>query len=533
VKEAAPRTLEEVIGRVRRVFGGGRVADALELLEGADELAGTEEEHLRLRRLRAVVLSRAGRHEDAIAAIAGVSDAWLQRGDVMAAADVYALEAFLHHVLRDLDTALNRGATALVLLNEANDPNAALAVSVHNSLGLVFRDLEANDLAIRQFTIALELVEQSDEMVANILKANLASAHLRKAIGELRSHGDQSVAEEQLGLAESQARFLLSVETSSRRQIEAATILASVLLNSGRAGEAAKVLDDYLADGEQIDDARALVDWNLLLAWSYRERDCLSAAADRAEIALSRSIEANDPVARGLALRERSKIREKSGDLLGALHDLRTADDDARVLRSHRIEVLVEQIARRAQLEAVRRRLQRESEELGRERALLALAAETDPLTGVSNRRRFTSVLNDLRAGPNRQLAALMIDVYRFMSVNDLYGHQTGDRVLSVIAGVMSSLARERDVVCRVGGDEFVVILPDTRLDEAVVVAERVRAGIDAHDWLGEGVDAPVSITVGAAGGWSSDTVELIADADDALLRAKRAGRNRVEAHRG
>jgi len=532
VEDAAPRTLDEVITRVRRVFGGGRVADALELLECSAEMAGSEEEQLRLRRLHAVVLSRAGRHDDAIAQLTGVADVWIQRGDSLAAADIYALEAFLHHLRRDLDTALNRGATALVLLNESGDPNATLAVSVHNSLGLVFRDLEANDLAIRQFGIALDLFENGDDALVNIVKANLASAHLRKAIGELRVNGDQTVAAEQLALAEMQARFLLSVEHSSRRQIEAATILASVLLNSGRADEAAAVLDDYLAEGEQIDDPRALVDWNLLLAWSYRERGCLLVAADRVEIALARSVEAADPVATGLALRERSKIRELGGDLAGALNDLRTADDDARGLRAHRIEVLVEQIARRAQLEAVRRRLQRESEELGRERALLALAAETDPLTGVSNRRRFTSVLADLRSGPTRQLAALMVDVDRFKAVNDLHGHQTGDRVLSVIAGVMTSLARERDVVCRVGGDEFVVILPDTRVEEATAVAERVRCGIAAHDWVAEGVDRGVSVSIGAAGGWSSDTVELIADADDALLRAKRSGRNRVDAAR-
>ena len=163
---------------------------------------------------------------------------------------------------------------------------------------------------------------------------------------------------------------------------------------------------------------------------------------------------------------------------------------------------------------------------------MLALAAETDPLTGVSNRRRFTSVLNDLRSGPTRQLAALMIDVDRFKSVNDIHGHAIGDRVLLVIAGVMTSLARERDVVCRVGGDEFVVILPDTRVDEAAFVAERVRSGIAAHDWRAEGIDEPVSVSIGAAGGLSNDTVELIADADDALLRAKRAGRNRVDAGR-
>lgn len=533
MEDAAAPTLDDVINRVRLVFGGGRVADALTLLDEADDLIGTDEEQLRLQRLRAVVLSRAGRHDDALLAIAGVADTWLRRGDLLAAADVYALEAFLHHLRRDLDTALNRGATALVLLNESNDPDATLAVSVHNSLGLVFRDLEANDLAIRQFSTALDLFEQGDETLINIVKANLASAHLRKAIGELRANGDRSVAAEQLTLAETQARFLLGVEHSSRRQIEAATILASVLLNSGRAAEAAAVLDDYVAEGEEIDDPRALVDWNLLLAWSNRERGVLVRAAERVEIALERSIEANDPVASGLALRERSKIRELSGDLPGALHDLRTADDDARGLRAHRIEVLVEQIARRAQLEAVRRRLQRESEELGRERELLALAAETDPLTGVSNRRRFTSVLADLRAGPTRQLAALMLDVDRFKSVNDLHGHQTGDRVLSVVAGVMTLLARESDVVCRVGGDEFVVILPDTKVDEAAAVAERVRTGIAAHDWAADGVERSVSVSIGVAGGWSTDTVELIADADDALLRAKRAGRNRVDATRG
>lgn len=531
--DAAPTTVDELISLVRRVFGGGRVAEAMELMELADDLAGSEEDRLRLARIRAVVLSRAGRHEEAKTTLAGVAEAWVERGELIAAADVHALLAYVHNHSNDVESALDSGASALVLLHECDDVRHPMASSTHNSLGLIFRDLEATGLAIREFQHSLDLLddEGADPALLEIVTANLASAHLRRAIEQLRLD-DSAEATRQLELAEIQARHLLAMSTLARRRVEAASILASVLLNAGRWQEAAQLLAEHADDGELIDDPRALIDWNLLLAWTARERGDLAEALARSETAVRLAEESRDVIASSLGLRERSRVREALGDLVGALADLRTADDRARGLRALRSEVLVEQLARRAQLEATRRRLQRETEQLADERARLAEAVETDPLTGVGNRRRFTASLSALRRGPARPVAALAVDLDRFKAINDRHGHPAGDRVLSVLAGLMADLARDRDLVCRLGGDEFVVLLPGARHAEARLVAERLRAGVGVHDWHGDGIELPVTVSIGVASGGSAAVVETVADADEALLRAKRLGRDRAEVAR-
>ena len=534
-----PRTVDDLITVVRRVFGGGRVAEALALLEGADALVGSDEDRFRLARLRAVVLSRAGRHEEAMSSLDGIAEEWMARGELVAAADIHALSAYVHHHRNDLEAALDAGAAALVLLHECDDVHHPMASSTHNSLGLIFRDLEATGLAIAEFTEALDLLAASaergdttDAMLLQIVTANLASAHLRRAVEQLRRNRDDEEARRQLEMAETQARHLLAMTTLPRRRIEAVSILAAALLNAGRWSEAADLLDEHLDADELIDDPRALIDWHLLVAWASRKRGSADQALSHVDIAVRLAEESRDVIASALALRERSRVREALGDLRGALVDLRSADDRARGLRSTRVEVFVEQLARRAQLEASRRRLQRETIELADERARLAEAVETDPLTGVGNRRRFTSCLSSLRRGPTRQVSALAVDIDRFKSINDQYGHPVGDQVLAVLSTLMEEHAREQDFVCRLGGDEFIVLLPGARLEDAGCIADRLRDGVAAHDWSDAGVAANVTVSIGVASGGSAEVVETVADADEALLRAKRLGRNRVEAAR-
>ncbi len=534
--EPLPRTVEDLIALVRPVFGGGRVAEALALMEGADVLVGSDEDRLRLARLRAIVLSRAGRHEEALSALDGIADEWIARNGLMEAADIHALLAYLHHRGDDLEAALDAGAAALVMLHECSDQHHPMASSTHNTLGLMFRDLEATGLAIAEFTEALDLVSvaatggnTTDAMLVQVVTANLASAHLRRAVEQLRLDRESEEARRQLGLAEAQARHLLAMTTLPRRQIEAVSILAAALLNAGRWREAGDLLDDHLHADELIDDPRALIDWHLLVSWATRERGRAADALVHADTAVRLAEESRDVIASSLALRERSRVHESLGDLDGALADLRSADDRARGLRSSRVEVLVEQLARRAQLEASRRRLQRETLVLADERARLAEAVETDPLTGVGNRRRFTASLSVLRRGPTRQVSALAVDVDRFKAINDRYGHPVGDQVLGVLTTLMGVYARDRDIICRLGGDEFIVLLPGARPEDASGIAERLRHGVSAHDWTEVGVGDEVTVSIGVASGGSASVVEIVADADEALLSAKRRGRNRVE----
>jgi len=156
-----------------------------------------------------------------------------------------------------------------------------------------------------------------------------------------------------------------------------------------------------------------------------------------------------------------------------------------------------------------------------------------DPLTGLYNQRYLMRHLRGLLEGrQSRELALLMIDVDHFKSVNDGYGHATGDMALRAIADVLRSCTRVFDSLARYGGEEFVVVMPGTSLDDASLAAERLRSAVEstAFSW-GPGNLCRLTISIGVAhtGQRSPAPEALLQAADLALYAAKRAGRNRVE----
>jgi diguanylate cyclase (GGDEF)-like protein len=152
-----------------------------------------------------------------------------------------------------------------------------------------------------------------------------------------------------------------------------------------------------------------------------------------------------------------------------------------------------------------------------------------DVLTGLPNRRgmelRFEDLRSDTRRAP-AALAMLLCDIDLFKSINDRHGHQTGDAVLVQTGEAIQGSLRHAEEVYRVGGEEFLVLLPDCDLDRAVPVGERVRAAIQAAQPAGLPVTA--SVGVSSATGEGIDFDELFRIADAALYEAKRSGRNRV-----
>jgi two-component system, cell cycle response regulator len=303
-----------------------------------------------------------------------------------------------------------------------------------------------------------------------------------------------------------------------------------VLMNTDRFTEAATLLDRYVKHEHLVDDARAMVDWNLLCARAHRRLGRVGEALDRVDRAMDLAERSGDHIVMTLAVRERSRIREAMGDLEGALADLRAADDGSRLLRSGRFEALVEQLMRRAQLEASRRRLEREAEHFVAERRRLTLASETDPLTGVGNRRRLAAAMEAIAVGPDRFVSVIMLDIDRFKDANDALGHAFGDRILVDLAFTLNAIARERDVLCRPGGDEFVILLPGVDSADVSAVADRIRSRVSALRWTSpdDGRQLGVSCSLGVASGPSHEVAELVDTADDGLLLAKRNGRDRI-----
>jgi diguanylate cyclase (GGDEF)-like protein len=159
--------------------------------------------------------------------------------------------------------------------------------------------------------------------------------------------------------------------------------------------------------------------------------------------------------------------------------------------------------------------------------------ASTDALTGMPNRRYFDEFCGLLarRRRADDAVGVLMIDIDRFKALNDTFGHARGDEVLRAVGAAIVTAVREDDVPARYGGEEFVVLLRNPTRTVAIEVAERVRLAVAALDLGSLGVPA-VSVSVGVSVASSADQPidAIIAEADAALYRAKRAGRDRVVA---
>ena len=160
--------------------------------------------------------------------------------------------------------------------------------------------------------------------------------------------------------------------------------------------------------------------------------------------------------------------------------------------------------------------------------------ATTDALTGLGNRHAMEETFprEVKRCLQNQSPASLiMIDVDEFKEFNDLFGHVAGDRALSAVAKILGKQFRPRDLLVRFGGDEFAVLLPGVPADEAILIAERVRAAVcgDTESGIDSLIKVPIKISMGVAEIERHGTFDaLLRAADAALYRAKHAGRNRV-----
>ena len=168
--------------------------------------------------------------------------------------------------------------------------------------------------------------------------------------------------------------------------------------------------------------------------------------------------------------------------------------------------------------------------------------AALDPLTGVANRRSLIAALDRDVARAQRMrepMALMMVDIDHFKDVNDRYGHPAGDRVLCSVVNVLRQRVRAQDLVGRYGGEEFMVLLPDTGLAGAEQLARALCKAVEESRCPADGVPGPgiaVTVSIGVFGGRleSGDSWDmLIAAADRALYQAKNNGRNRVEVATG
>jgi two-component system cell cycle response regulator len=215
-------------------------------------------------------------------------------------------------------------------------------------------------------------------------------------------------------------------------------------------------------------------------------------------------------------------------------------EDRARILRGLEIgahDFLIRPIDRNELLARVRTQVRRKrfTEKLRDSVQSSMEMAVMDQLTGLHNRRFMDSrmaVMFDESALRARSLAMLVLDVDHFKVVNDSWGHDAGDEVLREFADRVRACTRGIDLVARMGGEEVVVVLPDTTLDAACAVAERIRERVEMETFAihNNSNAIPVTVSIGVASRRAGDasSAEMMKRADDALYRAKASGRNRV-----
>lgn len=204
-------------------------------------------------------------------------------------------------------------------------------------------------------------------------------------------------------------------------------------------------------------------------------------------------------------------LRDRTGSVAGTTGTLRDIDD-------------------RKKLEEHVMSAKRRAEEQAREATLLA---STDELTGLANRRAFLRHLERQVEAANEfgwALAVAIFDVDHFKMVNDSHGHAIGDRVLQIVADRSVSVVRSGDLVGRLGGEEFAILMPGASPEDATMVAERLRGMIERPVETGGEMLPSVTVSIGiAAHSREQDSSGLLASADRALYAAKSAGRNRVK----
>lgn len=308
-------------------------------------------------------------------------------------------------------------------------------------------------------------------------------------------------------------------------------------LNEGRVEEAAQILlvDPRASSQERI--VKALKPVADVLAMSDPQAAIFEAAENTFDlIIVNGNLDGYDPLRLCSQLRSLERTRfipllliteQGEEDLIIRALDLGVNDYIVRPLDPNELVARsVTQIRRKRYADRLRNSMKQSFE-----------MAVTDPLTGLSNRRYLDNHLKHLfnrAAARGRPLSVCMTDIDRFKSVNDTYGHDAGDEVLKEFAARIRASVRGADLACRFGGEEFVVVMPDTLPDTARDIAERLRVAIEGKPFsLGSGQPA---ITLTASMGIASNLAgaetpeHLLKQADQALYTAKHNGRNRVVA---
>jgi two-component system cell cycle response regulator len=443
------------------------------------------------------------------------------------AANVKLLEARLSAEYFDVMTALN-GQEALAICERSECDIVLLDVMMPNMDGFdVCRRLKLNPTTHHIPVIMVTALDQPSDRVKG-LEAG-ADDFLTKPVSDIALIGRvRSLVRLKMMTDELRMRALTS------REIGIENPAREAIADTGRGGRVLLV-DDRKSSYER-------------LAAMLADEQKIDVEPDQSE-ALFRAAEGNYDVLivslglqnfDGLRLCSQVRSLERTRNL--PLLAIAEPEDNSRLVRGLEIGVndyLIRPIDKNEMLARVRTQVRRRryTERLRDNVQMSIEMAITDALTGLHNRRYMESHLSTLveqAASRGKPLTVLVLDIDYFKSVNDTHGHDAGDEVLREFSQRLKKSIRGIDLACRYGGEEFVVVMPETDMAVATMVAERLRRRIASEPFpISQGanaVEVTISIGLAARHSASDNAANILKRADQALYRAKRDGRNRVVA---
>ncbi|WP_197284626.1 GGDEF domain-containing protein [Piscinibacter sakaiensis] len=544
-----PETLPELLSRGRDALQAQALPQAREAAERAWVLAQAEPiqpvPYGEAGHLLCQCLFRQGALAELIpvaqAVLARLGDAapWPVRSELLRRLTLAGCELGRHEL------AL-RSATECFDLSHARGDDLALSLA-HSGLGACFERMGDPWQAERLVSDGLALARGVGDAYVTMVTLNNLCAITIGAFYLLHDGGsDEAEARAALERAEAYAReaqgLLPSFEDPLFRVFVEGN-LGEVALHRGRHDEARELLERSL----QTAQARGYTAQAWRIRCSLGELLMAEGRPTRARAELDKLLaDMGDAAARATLVRTRHALYRACRRLDLPEEALGHLEHYQRLERQRATQQLKAQSSlfiTRMEAERSRQEIERARHQAEQERdhaAVLAADALRDPLTGLGNRRRLDRDLPALLAaaiGAGEPLCVAMVDVDHFKPINDRHGHAVGDRVLVALATQLGAGTRQRDLLVRLGGEEFVIVFPQTPLAAATEVCERLRQRVAGHDWaaLIPGLSVTLSVGLVQAGEDLREASDgrLLDRADQAMYRAKAAGRNRVVTQAG